>query len=237
MENFSKKITAIFLSAFVTVMSVGPAFADSASSKATAKVAELAQHKTNLVGIRAQVATFKIKSSYCDYYHKDDKRADEAALSALSDRVTSEMRAVNAIRRILIATVTRNQAARTALDQALPGGSGTIVDGSLFRPFNRMRSEINLLLSKKRAELKAAATRPCGGAVEDTTEVAMPTFVVVNPLIGVPTSGTYEDVTPIGAPAKFCYADEKREWLDRIYAMRRKAQSNERAAEKLRDKL
>ncbi|NOX94433.1 MAG: hypothetical protein GXP04_04860 [Alphaproteobacteria bacterium] len=237
MKYFCKKITTIFLSAFVTVMSVGPAFADSASSQATAKVAELAQHKTNLVSIRAKVATFKIKSSYCEYFHKEDKRADEAALKVLSDRVSSEMRAVGTIRRILIATVTRNQAARTALDQALPGGSGTIVDGSLFRPFNRMRSEINLLLSKKRAELKAAATRPCGDAVEDTTEVAMPTFVVVNPLIGVPTTGTYEDAASVGSPTRFCHEDEKREWLGRISAMRRNAQSNERAAENLRDKL
>gem|GEM_PF-3615283 len=236
MKPLKKKLTAAILSALVLAASTAPAFADSASGRAKARLAELQQHQTALTQIKSQIEAFKIKGSYCDPIHRQDKRADEEALKRLSSRAAQEMRSVSNIRRILIATITRNQAARTALDQEISGGTGTIVDGSFFRPFNNLRRDINLARSKKAGELSAAPTRPCGSnAASD--KPAEPAFVVQNPLVDIVMTAEYTDVTIPTLPKQFCYEDERRALKHMLYELRHVARKNAVAARELAAKL
>ncbi len=236
MKPFSRKITTAIFSVLVLAASTAPAFADSASSRATARLAQLRQHEITLTQIKSQIDTFNIKGSYCDPIHRQDKRADETALQNLSNRAAQEMRSVSNIRRILIATITRNQAARTTLDHDIPGGTGTIIDGSFFRPFNNLRRDINIAKGKKVNELKAAPTRPCGQS-STSSQPTQPAFAVHNPLTEVVMTAEYTDVTVPTLPKQFCHEDERRALKHMLYELRMVARKNAVAARELSERL
>jgi hypothetical protein len=236
MNPFSKKFTTTLLSVLVLAATTAPAFADGASSRAKARLAQLRQHEVALTQIKSQIEAFKIKTSYCKPVHRQDKRADETALKNLTDRAAQEMRGVSNIRRILITTITRNQTARTALDQEIPGGTGTIVDGSFFRPFNNLRRDINIAKGKKTNELSGAPTRSCG---QSGTSVQPPkkAFVVSNPLTEVVMTAEYTDVTIPTLPKQFCYEDERRALKRMLSELRSVARTNAVNARELSEKL
>ncbi len=236
MKPFSKKFTTAVLSVLVLAASTAPAFADGASSRAKARLAQLRQHEVALTQIKSQIETFKIKGSYCKSIHRQDKRADEAALKSLSDRAAQEMRGVSNIRRILTATITRNQAARTALDQEIPGGTGTIVDGSFFRPFNILRRDINLARGKKANKLSAAPTRSCGQS-GTSGQPPKKTFVVINPLTEIVMTAEYTDVKIPTLPSQFCYEDERRALKSMLSGLRGVARKNAVTARLLSESL
>ncbi len=236
MKPFNKKFTTALLSVLVLAAATAPAFADGASGRAKARLAQLHQHEVALTQIKSQIEAFKIKGSYCKPIHRQDKRADETALKNLSDRAAQEMRGVSNIRRILTTTITRNQAARTALDQEIPGGTGTIVDGSFFRPFNNLRRDINLARGKKAKKLSAAPTRPCG---QSGTSAQPPkkAFVVINPLTEIVMTAEYADVKVPTLPKQFCYEDERRALKHMLYELRGVARKNAVTARVLSESL
>ncbi len=233
MKTIQRKITAIALATTLALTSASPAFADSESAKAANRLAEMQQRMTTLEQIKSEVDNFTIRDSYCKKVHKNDKRAHEQRLATLKSRANTEMREISNIRRILIHTVNRNQAARTKLDHLLPGGSGVIVDGSFFRPFFNLRRTVNEALSKKNTALSGADTYECNKTAV-TTQTA---FVAVNPIAEVPMTTDYEEAVFIELPDKFCHRDEKSEWYDAIDRQRETAQRNEVAADRLRDRL
>ncbi len=236
MKPFNKKFTTALLSVLVLAASTAPAFADGASGRAKARLAELQQHQAALTQIKSQIEAFKIKGSYCNPIHRLDKRADETALKNLSNRAAREMRGVSNIRRILTATITRNQAARTALDQEIPGGTGTIVDGSFFRPFNILRRDINLARGKKTNKLSAAPTRSCGPS-GTSGQPPKKAFVVINPLTEVVMTAEYTNIKIPTLPKQFCYEDERRALKRMLSELRDVAYKNAVTARVLSESL
>lgn len=233
MKIIKTNIAAFALATAIAFTSAAPALADSASSKAENKLTELQQRMTALEQIKSEIDGFTIKVSYCKKIHKNDKRAHEQRLAELRGRANTEMREISNIRRILIHTVNRNQAARTKLDHLLPNGSGAIVDGSYFRPFFNLRRVVNEALSSKDKDLSGAHTYQCNNTAAKT-ETA---FVAVNPIAEVVLTTDYEEAAFITLPNKFCHRDEKNPWYDAISRQRENANKNEFAAEKLRDRL
>ncbi len=236
MKPFSKKFTTALLSVLVLAATTAPAFADGASSRAKARLAQLRQHEVALTQIKSQIDAFKIKGSYCKPIHRQDKRADETALKNLSDRAAQEMRGVSNIRRILIATITRNQTARTTLDHEIPGGTGTIIDGSFFRAFNNLRRDINIAKGKKANELSAAPTRSCGQS-GTSGQPPKKAFAVSNPLTEVVMTAEYTDVKIPTLPKQFCYEDERRALKRMLSELRSVARTNAVNARELSEKL
>lgn len=234
MKPLAKKTAILLAAGTASLIAASPAFADGAGDKAIAGLNEYAQLMGELETLQTSIANVRIKDNYCDEVHAADKRGDRKTLRDLEKELTEKARRLSQIRRTLIHTVNRNQVARTALDQELDGGSGNIVDGSYFRSFRNLRSVLNRALTSKKTALNSAPEYTCG---MHEAEEDKPAIAVVTPLAEIILDATLDAIIIPTAPSKFCHADEKSEFLDQIYALRRIAQKNTSAADALSDSL
>ncbi|NNL89023.1 MAG: hypothetical protein HKP25_08120 [Marinicaulis sp.] len=233
MFSLPRNIKTILLSVLALTAAATPAFADSAAEKAKARLAEMQAHQTRLAQLTTQINNFPIKDVYCNPTHPKDKSSDRTRLNTLIDQATAEMRALSNIRRILIRTVTRSGPARNTLDHVIPGGSSAIVDGSLFKDFNRLRNDANSAKRTKTAALNSARTRNCGKAGAPVR----PAFVVDHPLTDIVMTTEYKPVSIPTTPVKFCHEDEKYQLLRTLRDQRYIAHMNGVAADRLGDRL
>lgn len=233
MKPFAKKTAILLAAGTASLIAASPAFADGAGDKAIAELNEYAQLMDELRTLQTSIANVRIKDTYCDEVHAADKRGDRRTLRDLEKALSEKNGRLSQIRRTLIHTVNRNQIARTALDQELDGGSGNIVDGSYFRPFLNLRNTINRALKNKKNALNNAPEYTCGAHEEEDK----PAIAVVTPLAEIVLEATLTPVLIPATPAKFCHSDEKSEFLDQLYALRRQAQNNTSAADALSDSL
>jgi hypothetical protein len=188
---------------------------------------------SDLQTIKAQIVAFDVKDPYCKRPDPNNKAAAKAALKALRDAANRKKGSYRGNRAALHNLVV-TKGLGGALDAVVPDGSEAVATGEFFAKYEKILLEIEDAYYQKRDAIRDAQEKRCGGT---PTVNQGPAFAVVNPLMDVSTTGTYEEVAQISTPNRFCHADEKRELLDRIYAMRRKAQANEVVAEKLRDRL
>ncbi len=233
MKTFNRKIASVLLSAFVFTAAAQPASADSNAEMSSSRLEQLEQNRTALKTLIESIEDFKIAESYCKPVHRNDKSTDRGAIEHLyrlgSQRVSNN----NRLRAWLTKWATNNKFVFNALQNQVPGGASSIVNGSYFKEDSNLRRMLSEARKAKIAELDSAPTRACSS----TAAKPEPVFVAVNPLTEISLTTDYDKAVFITLPNKFCHKDEKEDWYDAIDRQRENAQKNEAAAERLRDRL
>lgn len=199
---------------------------------ALAKLEELERIESELKAIEHELNAFPVRDFYCLPPGSPDKTVDRNALQSILDRSNKLSSDATRARTVLVRLVTNNQAARSAVDRKIDGGSGAIVDGSYFRDLNNQQRANRMAHTAKLATLNAAPTRACGGVTAPRQEIA-----IIDPLVEVPTSKNFDAIPTPAIPDKFCHEDEKRELMDRLIELRQKALANSAEADALADSL
>jgi hypothetical protein len=241
-ERRTKKGTTVmtirirhFMFAFLALL--GSLFsADRASAnvgQALARLEELARIEGELKAIEHELNAFPIRDYYCLPPGAPAKATDQNALQQILNRSNQLSSQATRARSVLVRLITNNQAARSAVDRKIDGGSGVIIDGSYFRSLSDQQRANRAAHNAKLATLNAAPTRRCGGAVQPPRQE----IAIIDPLVEVPTSKNFDPIPTPAIPDKFCHEDEKRELMDRLIELRQKALANSAEADALADSL